>query len=100
MTGRDDNGRYIKGHKSNGGRKPRQVEQSYLDAMMGVVSLMDWRQIVAKARDQALKGDPVARKWLGDYLQGTPVNRTELTGDGGDALTIIVEHVRQTDQTT
>lgn len=82
VPGRDEHGRYIKGHKSNGGRKPRAVEESYLDIMLGEVSPEDWRRITAKAKEQAMRGDAVARKWLSDYIIGPPIQRTDITTDG------------------
>jgi len=74
---RDDKGRFAKGNGGGPGRKPRAVEQSYLDVTMGAVSLDDWAEIIGKAVAQAKRGDPVARKWLGDYLVGTPVQYTK-----------------------
>ena len=46
----------------------------------------NWKAIVGKAIAQAKKGDPVARKWLSDYLMGQPVQRSEITGADGGAI--------------
>lgn len=95
MIERDDKGRFIKGNKSSPGRPKREVEREYLDAMMGVVSIADWRAITKKAVQQALRGDSVARKWLSDYLMGTPVQRNEHTGEDGQPLSVqIIEVVK------
>jgi len=42
-----------------------------------VLSEADARMIVAKAVEQALAGDPVARAWLADRLEGKAVAREE-----------------------
>jgi hypothetical protein len=42
-----------------------------------LVSSEDWAQIVLGAVDEAIAGDWRARKWLGDYLIGPPVQRVE-----------------------
>ena len=55
----------------------------------------DWRAIIVKAVSQAKHGDAVARKWLSDYLMGTPPQRHELTGSDGDPLAVqIIEVVK------
>lgn len=73
MTDRDANGRYIKGHTGNpSGRAPKAREERYYEITVNTVNFEDWKLIVEKARDQAKKGDPVARKWLADYLVGVP----------------------------
>ncbi len=70
------------------GRPTKEREEKYLDVTLTAVTFEDWKKIVHKARDQALKGDAVARKWLSDYLIGPPVQRQEHTGKDGETLTI------------
>lgn len=67
---RSKNGQFAKGNPGGPGRPPRQTEKDYLLAMTEIVTLDDWRQIVELARQQALKGDHTARKWLADTLLG------------------------------
>ena len=50
----------------------------------------DWLSICFKAVEQARRGDAVARKWLSDYVIGPPVERKELTGADGGAITLKV----------
>lgn len=69
---RDANGRYLKGHKSNGGRPSRPKEEQYYRILMTTCTAKDWEAIVDKAVEQAKRGDAVARKWLSDYLVGEP----------------------------
>lgn len=91
---RNEKGQFVKGHGPVGaGRKPREVEASYLRSMQKAVTEDDWIEIVTKAVTQAKRGDNAARKWLSDYLLGTPVNRTEITGAEGSAMEIIVRYV-------
>lgn len=72
QSGRDAKGRFVKGHKSKGGRPSLQREIRYYEILMGSVTFEDWRRIVEKAAEQAKRGDAVARKWLSDYLVGQP----------------------------
>jgi hypothetical protein len=85
MVPRDDKGRFPKGISGNpAGRKKRQVEDDFMRLLAGAVSTKDWREICDKAIAQAKAGDAVARKWLGDYLIGAPVQRMEHSGmEGG-----------------
>lgn len=88
---RDDNGRFKKGYSGNpNGRPKRDVEQEYLDAVIGACPLSRWKVIVKKAVEQAERGNPVARKWLSDYLV-PPIQRLEHSGEGGGPL--LIEYV-------
>jgi len=71
---RDAKGRFVKGESGNPqGRLPKQVEQTYLQVSENVCSFDVWREIVAKAVEQAKRGDARARQWLSDYLVGKPL---------------------------
>ena len=90
---RDENGRFIKGHTGNpNGRAPKAREERYYDITMTACTYKDWEAIIKKAVDQARRGDAQARKWLGDYLIGAPVQRIEQTGKDGEALKVIIEY--------
>lgn len=85
------NGRFAPGTSGNPkGRPKKEREEQYLHIALSAVSFHDWREIIKKAAAQAKRGDAVARKWLGDYLMGAPIQRTELTGEGGNAVVIKV----------
>lgn len=88
MVGRDENGKFAKGYKGGPGRPKKDREVRYYDILHTAVTFEDWKEIVAKAVADAKRGDAVARKWLADYLIGPPVQRNELTGAEGSALTI------------
>lgn len=57
------------------GRPTRRKEEKFLALLSASVSEEDWRLVITKAVDQAKEGDWRARKWLSDYLIGTPVQR-------------------------
>lgn len=71
---RDSKGRFVKGESGNPqGRLPKQIEQTYLQVSESVCTFDVWREIVAKAIEQAKRGDARARQWLSDYLIGKPL---------------------------
>lgn len=75
---RDEKGRFIAGHSGNPrGRLPKGREVKFFDLTVSSVSRQDWEAIVNKAKDQAKRGDAVARKWLADYLVGQAVSRID-----------------------
>jgi len=90
VTDRDVNGRFLKGTVPNPkGRPPKEREEKYREVLITSISFADWQRIVIKARDQALKGDAVARKWLSEYLVGLPPQRIEGAGDNGEIVVTI-----------
>ena len=85
---RNNKGQFIKGQTGNpNGRPKREREERYLEITVSTVTFDDWREIVTKAKKDAMRGDSVARKWLSDYLLGTPVQKNEITGADGGAIT-------------
>lgn len=73
MGKRDANGRFVKGHSGNpNGRPKKQRETRYYEILVSTVTYEQWGRIVAKAAQQAERGDAVARKWLADYIVGVP----------------------------
>lgn len=81
MTDRGPDGKFVKGHSGGPGRPPKQREEKYYDITMTACTFDDWKAIVKKAVDQAKRGDAVARKWLSDYLVGTPEQNVNLKTD-------------------
>lgn len=86
MQERDDGGKFAKGNPGGPGRPKKEREQRFYEITLTTVTFEDWKAIVGKAVVQAKKGDPVARKWLSDYLMGQPVQRSEITGADGGAI--------------
>lgn len=75
IIARDSKGRFVKGASGNPqGRLPKQTETSYLQVSESVCTFDVWREIVAKAIEQAKRGDARARQWLSDYLIGKPIS--------------------------
>lgn len=68
---RTKNGQFAPGNPGGPGRPKRATETEYLLAISEVVTLDDWREIVARAVAQSKRGDPSARKWLAEYLLPT-----------------------------
>lgn len=79
---RTEKGTFAKGHKGMGGRPPKEREDKYYEITLNTVTYEQWRKIVKRAATLAENGDPVARKWLADYLQGPPVQKTDITSNG------------------
>ena len=87
MPIQDKQGRFT---KNNGGGPGRPRTAEYLKVMTEEVTPEDWRQITAKAKWQAKRGNKDARKWLSDYVLGLPLQRSEITGSG----TMLVEWIQ------
>ena len=65
-----------------GGRRAlRDAAIARLHDLHVLVSPARWAKIIITAVDQATQGDWRARKWLGDYLMGPPVQRVEAEVD-------------------
>jgi len=74
MVQRGEHGQLKKGSVLNPkGRSKRATEEAYLDILKKEVTVNDWREIVQKAIIDAKRGDSVARKFLADYIIGTPI---------------------------
>lgn len=88
---RDEKGRFVKGSAGNPhGRPPKEREVRFYEITLATVTFEDWREIVARAVQDAKRGDTAARKWLSDYLIGTPEQKLNVTSNGN---TIFVEYV-------
>ncbi len=68
-------GQFQKGHAGTGGRPSAKKEEAYQRAFRTAVTPTEWAKVIKKALYNAKKGDKDARKWLGDYLVGVPVQR-------------------------
>ena len=94
IIARDSKGRFVKGASGNPqGRLPKQTETSYLQVSESVCTFDVWREIVAKAVEQAKRGDARARQWLSDYLIGKPISMVMAVQERQDTL-ITVKYMR------
>lgn len=81
---RDANGRYLPGHKSNGGRKPRQAEERLVRRLSERLTNGDFDKILDAIIRQAQRGDVAAARLLLEYAVGKP--RQPLANDGDDEV--------------
>lgn len=80
---RDEKGRFQKGATGNpNGRPPKEREVRFYEITLSSVTYEDWRAIVERAVADAKRGDTAARKWLSDYLIGTPEQKLDVTTNG------------------
>jgi hypothetical protein len=93
VADRDARGRFGKGNPGGPGRPKRSIEQQYLDAAIGVVSITAWKAIIRKAVKQAKQGDFRGREWLGNLMMGRdPILAQKLAAeireylDGGESV--------------
>ena len=86
-------GGFKKGISGNPAGRPRKErEDRFYEIAMTSVTFEDWKDIVLAAVKLAKRGDAASRKWLSDYLMGTPVSKLELTGkDGGNIPVEFIE---------
>lgn len=73
---RDKRGRFVKGHEGGPGRPKRATEQDYLAALSEAVGIDAWREVVARALEDAKAGDGKARDWLSKHLIGDATTDT------------------------
>jgi len=85
---RDENGKFVKGNPGGPGRPKKEREERFYEITLETVTFDEWREVIRKALAQAKRGDPQARKWLGDYLMGQPVQRHEVAGENGGAIQV------------
>ena len=57
------------------------MSNAICEITMNTCTFKDWEAIVRKAISQAKKGDVQARKWLSDYLVGSPDQNVNLRTD-------------------
>jgi len=96
VAARENNGQFKKGVSGNPkGRPKKSRETRFYEITMTSCTYADWREIVKTAVKQAKRGDASARKFLADYLIGTPEQNLNLTGNS--ALDVIVHYVEHSE---
>lgn len=91
MVDRNEGGLFAPGNKLGRGRPPRAVEQEYINAVIGGVSMAQWKKIVKKAVADAMDGDRHARQWLSDYLIGKPPTILDIRAGEAKLLSQILD---------
>lgn len=91
ISGREGNGRFAKGNPGGPGRKPRVIEEGYLDLFCESVPPARAKKIIEKAASQAEHGDAKAREWLFNYLAGKPADKIQVSGAGGSAFRVVID---------
>lgn len=99
MVERDAKGRFVKGWNGGPGRPPKEREEKYYSIAMNTVTYSDWAKIIAKAAEQARRGDAQARKWLSEYLAPQAL-RLEHSGADGGLLKVLIEYANSDGDTT
>ena len=77
---------FIKGTASH-----RRTEGDYMGVLLDIVTLDDWREVIAGALNSAKEGDPQARAWLAQYLVGKPETKAPTP------LTVVVQQLSGAD---
>jgi len=84
---RDENGRFIKGVSGNPkGRALRVAEDDFKRLIDRAVTITDWIAIIAKAKEQAVRGDNRAREWLADRRYGKAPQPLQHSGEDGGPI--------------
>ena len=95
-NGRDNNGRFTKGHAfsvgNNGGRKKRTDEEKFMRVLFRVVDEDRLGRILEKLATCAEGGESWACTLLLAYYAGKPVERQELSGTDGGPLALVVRY--------
>jgi hypothetical protein len=95
-TKRGNRGRFLPGTAPGPGRPRREVERDYLRATADACPIDTWRQIVAKAVEQALEGDAPARAWLSKALLGEGTGGLVNSLTGGERVQLSEEtHINE-----
>ncbi len=87
---RDEKGRYINGHKSNGGRKSKATEAEYSDVFKTVVTIERFAKQVEAQAKRADRGDILAFNSICKFL-GLDVQQVKQTNEGNVTITLVYE---------
>lgn len=89
---------FQKGQIANpNGRPKKSVEEKYTKAVYSAIKPVDIKDVVAAILKAAKRGDMRAAKLILDYTIGTPVQKTEISGTGGNAVILKVIYDKKPD---
>jgi hypothetical protein len=92
MTERGPDGKFLKGNSANPGGRPKS-DLSITALIDAVVKPSDWEFIITCLKTKARRGDVKAIEMLMDRRFGKAIQQTQLTGEEGGPLKVIVEYV-------
>ena len=86
MPERNARGKFAKGNRvsAKGGRRPNLIVEDYQKAFQSAVSPAEWKSVISRALRDAKKGNAGARRWLSEYLIGTPIQRNNPYDDAAN----------------
>ena len=90
MAARDNQGKFAKGNPGSPGRKPRAVEEAYLKAIVRAMPQKDWRVVLEKVKQLAMRGERWAVEFYADRLMGKPVQA--VTAEHSGDVRFVVEY--------
>jgi hypothetical protein len=88
---RDSRGQFIKGNTAGKGRPSRAIELDYLRTLSDTITVNDWRDICAKAVEDAKSGNAKAREWITRYVMGNDTTTSLMDIAIRDAMNITSE---------
>lgn len=78
------------GARPGAGRKSKAEEAGLKDLLDACITTADRKKLFNKLKEKALAGEDFAMQLLLAYIYGKPVQRQEISGDGGGELVIRV----------
>ena len=98
---RDENGRYLPGHKSTGGRLPRAKEESSINYLRNFLLEDDaekLKELIAAGFRHASRGNAQMMRVMLSYFWGQPAQSVDLTTDS--VINVTISHERRKDTDT
>jgi len=98
---RDENGRYLPGHKSTGGRLPRAKEESSLNYLHNFLLEDDaekLKEMIYSGWKHACRGNAQMMRVMLSYFWGQPAQSVDLTTDS--VINVTISHERRKDTDT
>ena len=95
---RDENGRYLPGHKSTGGRLPRAKEEQSINYLRNFLLENDaekLQELIAAGFRHASRGNAQMMRVMLSYFWGQPAQSVDLTTDS--VINVTISHERRHD---
>ena len=82
MTDRDSNGKFTLGNKASPGRPKKSAEEKYLKMVVTAMPQKDWRLVLERVKQLAMRGERWAVEFYADRIIGKPQQAVDLTSKG------------------